>query len=241
MTVSVITGAGSGIGRACAVALAARGDDVVCADLDRAAAQEVAAELPHAVAVPVDVAVREQCDAMVAATLEAFGRVDSLVTAAGIERAASAEELDDDVWLRTLAVNLTGTFWCARAAGRAMLRTGGGRMVLIGSINAQMSFPGQAAYCASKGGVVMLGRSLAVDWGGRGISVNVVGPGVVDTPMSARSLADPVRRTALMARTPLGRPAAAEEIATVVEFLTSSRSSYVNGAYVPVDGGWLAG
>jgi NAD(P)-dependent dehydrogenase (short-subunit alcohol dehydrogenase family) len=241
MTVSIVTGAGSGIGRATASALAARGDDIVCADLDGDSAATVAAALPSAVARKVDVAAREECDALVSSTVDAFGRVDVLVAAAGIERSAPADDLDDDAWLTTLAVNLSGVFWCARAAGRAMLAGDGGRMVLIGSINSQMALGGQAAYCASKGGVLMLARALAVDWGSRGVAVNVVGPGVVDTPMSARSLADPDRRAALMGRTPLNRPASAEEIASVIEFLTSPRASYVNGAYVPVDGGWLAG
>ena len=114
-------------------------------------------------------------------------------------------------------------------------------MVLIGSINSRIALAGQAAYCASKGGVAMLGAALAVDWAADGIAVNTVGPGVVDTPMSAVSLADPGRRQMLMGRTPLGRPAAAEEIAAVVAFLASDAASYMTGAYVPVDGGWLAG
>jgi NAD(P)-dependent dehydrogenase (short-subunit alcohol dehydrogenase family) len=241
MTVSIVTGAASGIGRACAVALSARGDAVVCADLAGDGARATARNLEGALAVEVDVADPSSCDAMVAAAVDAFGQVDVLVAAAGIERAAPAEDLDDATWLSTMAVNLSGVFWCARAAARAMLSGGGGRMVLIGSINSQMAMPGQAAYCASKGGVLMLGRALAVDWGQRGIAVNVVGPGVVDTPMSARSLADPQRRAALMGRTPLGRPAQAAEVAAVVEFLTSPRAGFVTGAYVPVDGGWLAG
>ena len=219
MTVSIVTGAASGIGRACAAALASRGDAVVCADVDGDGARATAAGLDGAMAVQVDVADPASCDAMVTAAVEALGRLDVLVAAAGIERAAPAHELDDDTWLSTLAVNLSGVFWCARAAARAMLAGDGGRMVLIGSINSQMAMAGQAAYCASKGGVLMLGRALAVDWGPHGICVNIVGPGVVDTPMSARSLADPQRRARLMDRTPLGRPAQAEEIASVIEFL----------------------
>jgi NAD(P)-dependent dehydrogenase (short-subunit alcohol dehydrogenase family) len=117
----------------------------------------------------------------------------------------------------------------------------GGRIVLIGSINSRIALAGQAAYCASKGGVAMLGAALAVDWAQHGITVNTVGPGVVDTPMSAASLADPARRAMLMGNTPLGRPAAPSEIAAVVAFLASDDASYMTGAYVPVDGGWLAG
>ena len=243
MTVAVVTGAGSGIGRAVALALGGRGDAVVCADLDAVAATATAELVgAGAIAVPVDVADPASCDALVAGAVGRLGAVDVLVTCAGIELGGPATELGDDAWRRVVDVNLSGTFWCARAAARAMIAAGrGGRMVLIGSINSRIALAGQAAYCASKGGVAMLGAALAVDWAADGIAVNTVGPGVVDTPMSAVSLGDPGRRQMLMGRTPLGRPAAAEEIAAVVAFLASDAASYMTGAYVPVDGGWLAG
>ena len=243
MTVAVVTGAGSGIGRAVALALGGRGDAVVCADLDAVAATATAELVgAGAIAVPVDVADPASCDALVAGAVGRLGAVDVLVTCAGIELGGPATELGDDAWRRVVDVNLSGTFWCARAAARAMIAAGrGGRMVLIGSINSRIALAGQAAYCASKGGVAMLGAALAVDWAADGIAVNTVGPGVVDTPMSAVSLADAGRRQMLMGRTPLGRPAAAEEIAAVVAFLASDAASYMTGAYVPVDGGWLAG
>lgn len=243
MTVSIVTGAGSGIGRAAALALAARGDAVVCADLDLAAATATAQEAGGgATAVRVDVADPASCDDAVAATLADHGRLDALVCCAGIELGGPAEHLTDEVWSRVLAVNLSGSFFCARATARPMIERGeGGRIVLIGSINSQIALGGQAAYCASKGGVLMLGRALAVDWASHGITVNTVGPGVVDTPMSAKSLADADRRALLLARIPMGRAAAPGEIAALITFLTSAESSYLTGAYLPVDGGWLAG
>ena len=150
--------------------------------------------------------------------------------------------MSDEDWAATLAVNLTGSFFVARAVARSMIEQGGGgRIVLIGSINAQMALPGAAAYCASKGGVLMLGRSLAVDWAPYEITVNIVGPGVTDTPMSADTLADAERSARFMARIPLGRAADPAEIADVVTYLTSPGASYVTGAFIPVDGGWLAG
>lgn len=223
--------------------MAARGDRVVCADVDTASAERTAAELgPATMAVTVDVSAATSCDAMVAATLEAFGRVDVLANCAGIERGAPAHELSDDDWAATLAVNLSGSFFAARAVAQPMIEHGtGGRVVLIGSINSQVALPGAAAYCASKGGVLMLGRALALDWAPYNIAVNVVGPGVTDTPMSAGSLADDERRARFLGRIPLARPADPSEIAHVVAYLASPGASYVTGAYVPVDGGWLAG
>jgi NAD(P)-dependent dehydrogenase (short-subunit alcohol dehydrogenase family) len=242
-TVSVVTGAASGIGRATVQALARRGDRVVCADLDDVGAHVVAEPFGESArAVAVDVADAASCDRAVAAAVDAFGRIDALVTCAGIEVGAPAHLLGDDDWVRTLAVNLSGSFWCARAAARHMIDQGtGGRIVMIGSINSHIALAGQAAYCASKGGVAMLARALAVDWAPFGINVNTVGPGVVDTPMSAASLADTEARERLMSRVPMGRPAQPDEVAEVIAFLTSGAAAYVTGAFLPVDGGWLAG
>lgn len=223
--------------------LAGRGDVVVCADLDDdAAAGTSAAAGGSTNPVAVDVTDPRACERMIGGAVDQHGRVDVLVTCAGIELGGPADQLSDEAWQRVLDVNLNGTFWCARAAGRAMISTGdGGRIVLIGSINSRIALGGQAAYCASKGAVAMLGAALAVDWAEHGITVNTVGPGVVDTPMSANSLGDPARRSMLMGRTPLRRPAAPNEIAAVVAFLASPAASYMTGAYLPVDGGWLAG
>ena len=243
MRVAIVTGAGSGIGRAVAIALGERGDTVVCADLDEASAAETTSAVgASSTAIQLDVTDAPSCDEVIGGVVADHGRLDVLVTCAGIERGGPAEDLSDDAWRQVIDVNLSGTFWCARAAGRAMIAGGdGGQIVLIGSINSRIALAGQAAYCASKGGVAMLGAALAVDWAGYGITVNTVGPGVVDTPMSTASLADPDRRAMLMGRTPLGRPAAPGEIASVVAFLTSPQASYVTGAYIPADGGWLAG
>jgi NAD(P)-dependent dehydrogenase (short-subunit alcohol dehydrogenase family) len=241
MTVSLVTGAGSGIGRAVAETLASRGDAVVCADLDGDAARSVAAGLGRAEAIAVDVRDADGCDAMVELARRAFGGVDALVTCAGIERQAPPHELTEEVYDQVVDVNMKGSFLAARSAGRVMIESGGGgHVVLIGSVNSVMAHPGNMAYSASKGAVVMLARGLAVDWARHGITINCVGPGVVDTPMTARALAEPRRREELMSRIPMRRPAAPGEIASVVAFLASGAASYVNGAYLPVDGGWLA-
>lgn len=239
MQVSLVTGAGSGIGAATAAVLAERGDRVVCADLDDVAAGRVAASLPDAMAVGVDVADVDACDRMVHAAVAFGGRLDAVVACAGIEVGADTLDLDAADFRRVVDVNLTGSFLTAQRAARAM--TGrGGSIVLIGSINSQMALPRAAAYAASKGGVLMLGRALAVDLAVHGIRVNVIGPGVTDTPMSAVSLADSERRARFMARIPLRRPADPREIGLAAAFLTSDAAAYITGAFLPVDGGWLA-
>jgi len=241
MAVAIVTGAGSGIGAATARALSARGDSVVCADIALETAEKTAQGLPGAIAARVDVSDARSCAEMVALAVERFGAVDGIATCAGIEIHGSGEDFEEADFDRIMDVNLKGTWLCARALARHLIAAGRhGTVVMIGSINSIVGNPGAAAYCASKGGVLMLGKTLALDWAPHGIRVNIVGPGVVDTPMSARSLAIPERRARMMDRTPLRRPAAAAEIASVVAFLMSDASSFVTGAYVPVDGGALA-
>jgi NAD(P)-dependent dehydrogenase (short-subunit alcohol dehydrogenase family) len=242
MAVAIVTGAGSGIGAATATALSDRGDQVLCADVKLDAAKDVAGRLRNASAVEVDVRDASSCDRMVEEALRQFGDLNSIVTCAGVEKHGPGHEFSEEDFDWIMDVNLKGTWLSASSAVRAMIRAGhGGTVVMIGSINSVRGNPGASAYCASKGGVLMLGRTLALDWAPFGIRVNIVGPGVVDTPMSAKSLADPQKRSRMMEKTPLGRPASPEEIASVIAFLMSDASSYMTGAYVPVDGGTLAG
>jgi NAD(P)-dependent dehydrogenase (short-subunit alcohol dehydrogenase family) len=241
MAVAIVTGAGSGIGAATAKALSERGDKVVCADINLGAAKETAAGLREAIAIDVDVTNSASCERMVREAIRSFGDVDSIVTCAGVEKHGLGHEFSETDFDWVIGVNLKGTWLSARSAVQAMIQAGhGGTVVMIGSINSVVGNPGASAYCASKGGVLMLGKTLALDWAPFGVRVNIIGPGVVDTPMSARSLADPEKRAKMMEKTPLGRPAPPAEIASVVAFLTSEASSFMTGAYVPVDGGTLA-
>jgi NAD(P)-dependent dehydrogenase (short-subunit alcohol dehydrogenase family) len=242
MAVAIVTGAGSGIGAATAKALSVRGDAVVCADLSLESARQTASGLKNAIAVEVDVSDSASSDRMVDEAVRQLGDLDTMVTCAGIERHGAGHEFSEEDFDLIMGVNLKGTWLSARSAARAMMAAGhGGCVVMIGSVNSVSANAGASAYCASKGGVLMLGRALSLDWAPHGIRVNIVAPGVVDTPMSARSLADPARRARLMSKTPLGRPAPPSEIASVVAFLASDAASFMTGAYVPVDGGWLAG
>jgi len=241
MAVAIVTGAGSGIGAATANALSDRGDKVVCADINLDAAKHTAGGLSDAIAIDVDVTNAASCERMVREAIRRFGDVDSIVTCAGVEKHGLGHEFSEADFDWVIGVNLKGTWLSARSAVQAMIQAGhGGTVVMIGSINSVVGNPGASAYCASKGGVLMLGKTLALDWAPFGVRVNIIGPGVVDTPMSARSLADPEKRAKMMEKTPLGRPAPPSEIASVAAFLTSEASSFMTGAYVPVDGGTLA-
>jgi NAD(P)-dependent dehydrogenase (short-subunit alcohol dehydrogenase family) len=241
MGVAIVTGAGSGIGAATATALSDRGDKVVCADINLDAAKKTASGLRGAIAIDVDVSNAASCDRMVQEAVRRFGDVDCIVTCAGVEKHGLGHEFSEADFDWIIGVNLKGTWLAARSAVRAMINAHhGGTVVMIGSINSIVGNPGASAYCASKGGVLMLGKTLALDWAPFGVRVNIIGPGVVDTPMSARSLADPEKRAKMMEKTPLGRPAPPAEIASVAAFLTSEASSFMTGAYVPVDGGTLA-
>jgi NAD(P)-dependent dehydrogenase (short-subunit alcohol dehydrogenase family) len=238
----MVTGAASGIGAAAVAELAARGDRVVCVDLDREAVEHVASRFAGTLAVGADVTDESQVRDAVARAIGEFGDIHNVITCAGIEAGGHALDVDVAVFRRIIDVNVTGSFLVARAAARAMVeRDHGGSVVLIGSIASQMSLPRSVSYSSSKAAVLGLGRSMAVDLAECGIRVNVVGPGVTDTPMSAASLADPEQSAKYMARIPLNRPADPAEVARVAVFLASDAASYVTGAFVPADGGWLAG
>ena len=238
--VTLVTGAASGIGRATALKLAERGDQLVCTDFASTQLQEMQ-ELTGGICLAADVTIESEVDALVAATIAEYGRLDGVVHCAGIEESfVDAREMTLEVFEKTMRVNVTGSFLVARAAGRVMVPQGSGSIVLIGSILSTVGYGGNAAYTASKGAVLQLGRALAVDWSKFGVRINVVGPGPVATPMSQASIDDPIRGAWLRERIPIGRPATTDDITGVCAFLLSDEASYITGTYLPVDGGWLA-
>jgi len=224
----LVTGGNRGIGLATARAFAALGD--------RVAVTHHSTEPPEdLLSVKCDVGDPSSVADAVAACTEQHGPVEVLVVSAGITRDALLVRMDDRDWYDVLDTNLTGAWSAARAVLPAMMKSRRGRIVFLSSAVGLLGGPGQANYAASKAGLVGLARSIAREYGSRGITANVVAPGLVETDMAA-ALTDK-QRDEIVARTPLGRSATADEIAEVVTFLAADAAAYITGAVVPVDGG----
>ena len=244
--VAIITGAGSGNGRGIALRFSEEGARIVAADVDSESAQETANLVEdaggEAFAVRVDVSRREQVSAMVEAAAEQFGGIDILVNNAGVETLVPLLDLEESEWDRIVDTNLKGAFLCGQIAARAMVSAqASGAIVNIASINAKIALAGQAHYTSSKGGLIMLTKSMALDLAPHGIRVNAIGPGVIETRMTERSLSDPERRAMLLSKVPLGRVGQPRDVANAALFLASDEASYITGTTLYVDGGWLAG
>jgi len=238
--VAIVTGAGSGIGEACAALLARRGAKVLVADVRAEAAERVAAAVGDAARpYAVDVTDPTACEATVAAAVEAFGRLDVAVNNAGIGGPqALTGDYPLDGWGAVIAVNLSGVFYCMRAEISAMLATGGGSIVNMASILGTVGFAQSVAYVAAKHGVVGMTKTAAVEYARQGIRVNSVGPGFIETPLLAAASPEIVAGVAGLH--PLGRLGRAEEVAELVAFLASDRASNTTGAYYLTDGGYTA-
>jgi NAD(P)-dependent dehydrogenase (short-subunit alcohol dehydrogenase family) len=244
--VIIVTGAGSGIGRAVSLQLAGEGWVVIAADLngDTAAetADQIKAQKAKAAAVKADISRAQDCVQMVSAAVAAFGRVDGLVNCGGISHPGDSLSYSQNDWDCVIGVQLNGAFFAAQAVGRQLVAQAlGGALVFISSTNAEAAFPRRAAYCAAKAGVAMLTKVLAIEWANYRIRVNAVGPAYVDTEMTRRNIAaGNVSREAIERRIPLGRLAQPCDVADAVSFLLSDRASFITGQSLYVDGGWLA-
>ncbi|GGY71014.1 SDR family NAD(P)-dependent oxidoreductase [Marinobacter zhanjiangensis] len=243
--VSLVTGAGRGIGRSIALGLAEAGSDLVLCSRSPDELETVAAEARKkgvtALVVTCDVSDPGQITAAVDTAIRELGHIDVLINNAGLAIKRRAEDLPLEDWQTIINVNLTGVFLMAQAVGRHMLERGSGSIVNISSIAGKTGLTGSSAYCASKGGVDMLTKTLAVEWAGRGVRVNALAPAYTETPL-VKSITDVRADFAdkVVARTPMQRMADPDEMVGTAIYLASRASSYVTGETVMVDGGWTA-
>jgi NAD(P)-dependent dehydrogenase (short-subunit alcohol dehydrogenase family) len=237
---ALVVGAGSGIGRAAANGLAAHGASVVCADVDSDGAEDTAAGIRAEGGQAEGLALDMRDPAAPGLALEVGGTPDVLVVTPAINVRKPIFEIDDDAFDLIVGLNLKGTFRLMRDVGRAMAGRGRGSIIVFSSIRAQVVEPGQGVYAATKAGAVQLARTLAAEVGHRGVRVNAIAPGIVETPLTAQIQDRPDWYQAYADKAALGRWAKPSELAGAVVFLASDAASYVTGSQLFVDGGWTA-
>jgi glucose 1-dehydrogenase len=241
--VALITGASSGIGQAIATRFAAEGARVAInyrpnSPKDAQSAQAMAEEFgANAIAVEADVSKREDVERAVNEVMAKFDRLDIAVNNAGIEIKKPFLEVTDEEWNRVIAVNLFGSYVVSQVAARQMAKQGGGKLIYISSVHEDIPFPGYTAYCASKGGIRMMMRNLAIELAPYKINVNNIAPGAIATPINQSVLDDPESLRSAVTEIPWGRFGLPGEVASVAVFLASDEAEYVTGSTYYVDGG----
>lgn len=235
------------MGRAHALALAKAGAKVVVSDISQEECEKVVQEIKknkgEAIAVKCDITKKDEVDAMIGATVKKWGKVDILVNNAGICQFKPFLDMTEKEWDLTLNINLKGYFLCAQSAAKEMKKQKSGAIINIASVamgQVGVGFSNLTHYCASKGGIVGMSEAMAIELAPYNIRVNVVSPGAIDTPMIDPIKQDKSSIQGILSRVPLGRVGKPEEVANAVLFLASNESSYMTGATVVVDGGWLA-
>jgi len=242
--VAVVLGGTSGIGQAIARGLTRAGATTIASSRDRDRVEAQAADLESlgskTLRIPSDVQDRASLQNLCDEAVLAFGQVDILVVTSGLLKKIPTEDVTDEDWTRIVDVNLNGTFRANQIFGRQMIKQQRGSIINIGSMTSFVSFSEVAAYAASKGGVLMLTRTLACEWARHNVRVNGLAPGVFRTPLNTKVLDIPERFAAIAGRTPMGRVGNVEELVGAAIFLASDASSFVTGEMLPVDGGFLA-
>lgn len=245
--VALVTGARRGMGRAHALALAGQGAKVVITDIDLAQCELVADEVRagggDVICFKLDVTNKADVDSVFDEVVAKYGRLDILVNNAGIYQSKPFLEMSEEDWDRTIDINLKGQFLCAQRAAKEMAKNKWGRIINIASIasgGVGMGIAGGAHYTASKGGIIGMSETLAVELAPLGINVNVIAPGAIDTPMIGAANLPKEVMDAMLAGVPLKRIGRPEEVSAAVVFLASDESSYITGSTIYVDGGWLA-
>ena len=242
---AVVTGSGTGIGKAIAIAMAHNGASVVVGYVGPPEpAAETVSDIERdggtALAIDADVTNADQVQHMIDQAVQRFGRLDILVNNAGVEEEHPFLDTPLAVYQKIVNVNLTGPWLCSQIAARQMVKQGGGgRIINISSVHEDLPMPTNAPYCASKGGMRMLMRTIAVELAPHGITVNNIGPGAVDTPMNAPLHEHPQLMKKLLSEIPLGRMGRSEEVAELAVFLASESASYITGSTYFIDGGML--
>jgi NAD(P)-dependent dehydrogenase (short-subunit alcohol dehydrogenase family) len=239
--VAIVTGGTQGIGLACAERLIREGARVMLVDI-KPEGQQAAQQLGDAARFfAADVSLKADVDAMIAATLQQFGRIDILVNNAGVTHAADFLDLSEEDFDRVLRINLKSMFLCGQAAAREMVKQGSGSIINMSSVNSELAIPNQVPYVVSKGGVNQLTRVMALNLAPHGIRVNGIGPGTILTELAKKAvLASPEARHTILSRTPLGRCGEPEEVASIAAFLASDDASYMTGQTIFADGGRMA-
>lgn len=241
----IVTGGASGIGRQTGLLLSSMGWAVSVADYSREGAAATVAEIEglggEAIALYVDVRSVESCDEVLVAHEAAYGPVRGLVNCAGVNRRGLAVETSESEWDHVVGVNLRGTFFMSRAAGRSMISTGIGSIVNISSMYGHSGGMNVCAYSASKSGVLGITKSLALEWGKYGVRVNCVSPGWIETPLTRAAFQHEAYTERIVSRTALQRLGDPDEVASAIEFLLSDRARFVTGTALSVDGGFMSG